>query len=548
MAASGSERFGSEEANAHSAPEPTHHTVPAFLQKTYEILENPAFQDFVCWDDAGETLVIKKVSEFSSLVLPKYFKHNNFQSFVRQLNMYSFHKVRHKSDWREFRHPNFRRGCRHLLHTIKRKSSTSSTPSSHSRTQSQALQTQRQEIVTNTQKLSTVAERVDNLERMVTNLNTRCACLERENHYLWQALADQGPSRFYRHDGRAPSGGGATPGSAAGAFGPSGFSASPWSPSGFPTDYAPPYAPGMPPMQPPPGVGGGFPHSHPYPGGPQSQHPDAAALGRHPHRAHKRDRPPAAKGEEEEADAAPPSAHRRRMAAEFGADRPPSRDYGSSDAASAYDSAGGAPTPSRSFRQVPPRLAGAAVAAGLGGMGAVSESGSMGVEGSDSSRGVSRTPYGMPLSGAGWAPDPMKAPPGAVDYATAHAPVHSQAHAQAQAQGRARPGSRSMSRSMSEDGMQALLEASERERARERDHTEAPPQPWDEGSSAAGRGSEEGEDDSEETTGAEVASADGDQQGMAAAAAAAAPRGAAMAAKQEAGGRHALATAAMAHE
>lgn len=162
MAASGSERMLSgDERNAYSAPEPTHHTVPAFLQKTYEILENSAFHDFVCWDDAGETLVIKKVSEFSSLVLPKYFKHNNFQSFVRQLNMYSFHKVRHKSDWREFRHPNFRRGCRHLLHTIKRKSSTASTPSSHVRSQTQVLQSQRQEIVTNSQKLMTMAERVD---------------------------------------------------------------------------------------------------------------------------------------------------------------------------------------------------------------------------------------------------------------------------------------------------------------------------------------------------------------------------------------------------
>ncbi|ORY99180.1 HSF-type DNA-binding-domain-containing protein [Syncephalastrum racemosum] len=116
----------------------------AFIKKLYSfrfsMINDARFQNRITWSTSGSSFFIYNAKAFANQVLPVYFKHGNFSSFVRQLNMYGFHKINKSTtssrqqhqqyqqqqqspegDVWEFSHTQFMRDRSDLLPQIRRK-------------------------------------------------------------------------------------------------------------------------------------------------------------------------------------------------------------------------------------------------------------------------------------------------------------------------------------------------------------------------------------------------------------------------------------------
>jgi heat shock transcription factor len=96
----------------------------------YSFLDESKNTELIRWSDDGNSFIVLDEDEFARRLIPELFKHNNYASFVRQLNMYGFHKKvglsdnsmraseRKNKSPSEYSNPYFKRGHPELLWLI----------------------------------------------------------------------------------------------------------------------------------------------------------------------------------------------------------------------------------------------------------------------------------------------------------------------------------------------------------------------------------------------------------------------------------------------
>jgi HSF-type DNA-binding len=64
-----------------------------FVLRRHQILASPQFRDCICWNSHGRSWRIIKTQEFERTVIPLFFQHSKYSSFLRQVNGWGFERI-----------------------------------------------------------------------------------------------------------------------------------------------------------------------------------------------------------------------------------------------------------------------------------------------------------------------------------------------------------------------------------------------------------------------------------------------------------------------
>ncbi|XP_076336048.1 uncharacterized protein LOC143239106 isoform X2 [Tachypleus tridentatus] len=161
--------------------------VPGFPMKLWKLVDDPNCDDLVSWNADGTSFIISNQAKFAKDLLPKYFKHNNMASFIRQLNLYGFRKrsnlehgsMRGENDILEFYHRFFLKDQEGLLEKIKRKVQRVPTTSTKPLDSTQETRKVLQEVLFD----------VKNICGKQENMNSLLSRMKKEKEFLWKEVA-----------------------------------------------------------------------------------------------------------------------------------------------------------------------------------------------------------------------------------------------------------------------------------------------------------------------------------------------------------------------
>jgi hypothetical protein len=135
---------------------------------------------YICWSPSGTSFLVPNQDEFSKEVLPRFFKHNNFTSFIRQLNMYGFHKIPsvqqgsllsgQQPEILEFANEYFIRDRPELLVNVVRRKNVQ--------------QDEQQKV--ESQDFTSISIELSQIKRQQLSISTEIAKMQRENQAIWQ--------------------------------------------------------------------------------------------------------------------------------------------------------------------------------------------------------------------------------------------------------------------------------------------------------------------------------------------------------------------------